>query len=187
MKNYLKDGVDIVTYSGDKLLGGIQSGLISGKNDYIKKIHQNPMYRTLRCDKYRIALLEKILRTYITTKKISDQNLSITLFNRSIKNLNIHANKIKDLIKDGDVHFITILYEDEFHDNATYDTAYEWYDTYPDDLIPILIDENKSLHSIIRPTGIPAITLLSPKMEIITLSTRGFNHAFDKLLNITKK
>ena len=57
------------------------------------------MYRTLRCDKYRIALLEKILRTYITTKKISNQNLSITLFNRSIKSLNIHANKIKDLIK----------------------------------------------------------------------------------------
>ena len=69
VRNYLKDGVDIVTYSGDKLLGGIQSGLISGKNDYIKRIHKNPMYRTLRCDKYRIALLEKILRTYITTKK----------------------------------------------------------------------------------------------------------------------
>jgi len=99
VRNYLKDGVDIVTYSGDKLLGGIQSGLISGKNDYIKRIHKNPMYRTLRCDKYRIALLEKILRTYITTKKISNENLSITLFERSIKSLNIHANKIKDSIK----------------------------------------------------------------------------------------
>ena len=98
IQNYLKDGVDIVTYSGDKLLGGIQSGLISGGNDYIEKIHKNPMYRTLRCDKYRIALLEKILRTYITTKKVSKQNLSITLFDRSIESLNNHANKIRDSI-----------------------------------------------------------------------------------------
>ena len=56
------------------------------------------MYRTLRCDKYRIALLEKILRTYITTKKVSKQNLSITLFDRSIESLNNHANKIRDSI-----------------------------------------------------------------------------------------
>ena len=95
-------------------------------------------------------------------------------------------NKIKTLIENGDVYFITILYEDEFRDNATYDTAYEWYDTYPDDIIPIPIDEEKVLHSIIRPTGIPAITLLDPKMEIITLSSRGFNKSFDKLLDLVK-
>ena len=96
-------------------------------------------------------------------------------------------NKIKDLIQNDDVYFITVLYEDEFHDDATYDTAYEWYNTYPDDAIPILVDEDKILHSIIRPTGIPAITLLSPEMKILTLSSRGFNKSFDKLLEIIKK
>ena len=96
-------------------------------------------------------------------------------------------NQIKDLIKNGDIYFITILYEDEFHNDATYDTAYEWYATFPDDLIPVLVDEDKLLHSIIRPTGIPAITLLSPQMEILVVSSRGFNNSFDKLLGIINK
>ena len=99
VQNYIKEGVDVVTYSGDKLLGGIQTGIISGKNNYIQQIHNNPMYRTLRCDKYRIALMEMILRTYISTKKISQDNLSIMLFDRSIENLSQHANNIIDSIK----------------------------------------------------------------------------------------
>jgi len=94
---------------------------------------------------------------------------------------------IYDLVKNKEVYFITILYEDEFRDNATYDTAYEWYDTYPDEHIPILVDENKLLHSIIRPTGIPAVSLISPDMKIITLSSRGFNGAFDYLVEKFKK
>ena len=89
---------------------------------------------------------------------------------------------IYDLVKNKDVYFITILYEDEFRDNATYDTVYEWYDTYPDDNIPILADKDKLLHGIIRPTGIPAVSLIGPDMKIITLSTRGFNSTFDYLV-----
>ena len=96
-------------------------------------------------------------------------------------------NEIKKMVENGEVYFITVLYEDEFRDNANYDTVYEWYNTYPDDSIPILVDENKKLHSIIRPTGIPAITLLSPDMKIINLSSRGFNKSFDKLLDIIKE
>jgi len=56
------------------------------------------MYRTLRCDKYRIALFEKILRTYITTKKITNDNLSIMLFKRTQVKLKENANKIVKLI-----------------------------------------------------------------------------------------
>ena len=89
---------------------------------------------------------------------------------------------IYDLVENKDIYFITILYEDEFRDTATYDTAYEWYDTYPEENIPILVDENKLLHGIIRPTGIPAISLIGPDMKIITLSDRGINNAFDYLV-----
>ena len=98
VKEYISEGVDVVTYSGDKLLGGAQGGIISGINNLIERIHSNPMYRTLRCDKYRIALFEKILRTYITTKKITNDNLSIMLFERTQVKLKENANKIVKLI-----------------------------------------------------------------------------------------
>ena len=94
VKKYISVGVDVVTYSGDKLLGGALGGIISGMSNVIEKIHANPMYRTLRCDKYRIALFEKILRTYITTKKITNDNLSIMLFERTQMQLRDNANKI---------------------------------------------------------------------------------------------
>ena len=94
VQKYISSGVDIVTYSGDKLLGGAQGGIISGLTKLINKIHDNPMYRTLRCDKYRIALFEKILRTYINNKEVTNDNLSIMLFERPQEKLNDNANKI---------------------------------------------------------------------------------------------
>ncbi len=100
VQKYLDDGVDVVTYSGDKLLGGIQTGIISGKMNLIDKIHKNPIYRTLRCDKYRICLMENILRTYITTKNVNKKNISIMLFDRTTIQLHEHAKKIVTLVKE---------------------------------------------------------------------------------------
>ena len=60
------------------------------------------------------------------------------------------------------------MYEDEFRDDATIYTAEEWYNNYPDDNIPILVDENKYLHKVLKPTGIPAITLLDENLKGIS-------------------
>ena len=82
-KEYLKSGADIVMFSGDKLLGGPQSGIISGKKKYIDLIKQNTLYRTLRVDKLSLSLLEGILRTYKTESSFYNNNLALELLTRN--------------------------------------------------------------------------------------------------------
>ncbi|MFQ6676715.1 MAG: L-seryl-tRNA(Sec) selenium transferase [Fidelibacterota bacterium] len=102
----VKSGTDIITFSGDKLLGGPQSGIIVGKNRLLKAIHKNPLYRTYRCDKWIIALMEETLRTYRAEDKVTNDNLSMKLLTTSKKNLltrggkilaGIHKKKVKEL------------------------------------------------------------------------------------------
>ena len=94
INEYLTSGASVVTYSGDKLLGGIQAGILSGKKELIDRIYKNPMYRTLRCDKYRIALMEKILRTYDSRDSVTKSNLALQLFLRSRDHLNKNAQEV---------------------------------------------------------------------------------------------
>ena len=92
--------------------------------------------------------------------------------------------QIKDMIINDEIYFIHIQFQDEYRDNATQQTIEEWYSTYPDDKIPVLGDFNRAVHTLLKPTGLPVVILLNDKLEIVQYSNRGFNHTFDKLIEI---
>ncbi|UCH10652.1 MAG: L-seryl-tRNA(Sec) selenium transferase, partial [Fidelibacterota bacterium] len=92
----LRAGADVVSFSGDKLLGGPQAGLVAGRNKWLKRLHKNPLYRALRCDKVTLALLEQILRTYVDPKTYSSENLTLGLLNRDRAELRRQADNILD-------------------------------------------------------------------------------------------
>tara|TARA_A100001011_G_C14320793_1_gene850529 strand:- start:5251 stop:6654 length:1404 start_codon:yes stop_codon:yes gene_type:complete len=94
IKEYINKGADIVMFSGDKLLGGPQCGIIAGKKKYIDMIKKNPLYRVFRVDKLTFSLLESTLRTYTTESEFGDKNLSLHLLTRNRDSLNDMGHKI---------------------------------------------------------------------------------------------
>ena len=79
VQEVVKSGVDVVVFSGDKLLGGPQSGMIVGKERIISRIKKNPLNRALRIDKFTLVSLESVLRDYYDPEKVLKKNQTLRM------------------------------------------------------------------------------------------------------------
>ncbi|MDY0234663.1 MAG: L-seryl-tRNA(Sec) selenium transferase [Gudongella sp.] len=111
----INNGVDVVTFSGDKLLGGPQAGIIVGKREYIEAMKKNPLTRAFRVDKFTIAALEATFRYYYDEELAIKNIPTLRMLTMSIDELEDNAYKLKDCIekKISNLEF-RISIEDEF-------------------------------------------------------------------------
>lgn len=111
----IRKGVDIVTFSGDKLLGGPQSGIIAGKKEYIDRMKKNPLTRAFRVDKFTIAALEGTLKYYLDEEIAVEEVPTLSMLTASIDKIFSKAQVMKELIdRDIDSDYLNVEIEDSY-------------------------------------------------------------------------
>ncbi|MDI6889436.1 MAG: L-seryl-tRNA(Sec) selenium transferase [Thermodesulfovibrionales bacterium] len=99
VEDIVRTGVDITTFSGDKLLGGPQGGVIVGKREYIEKIQKNPLTRALRIDKLTLAGFEATLMEYIEEEKAIKNIPTLRMLLQKPEEIRRRANRIAKKLK----------------------------------------------------------------------------------------
>ena len=108
VQDSIKAGVDVVSFSGDKLLGGPQAEIIVGKKKYIDKMKKNPLTRAFRIDKFTATILEMIFHEYLNEENAIKNIPVLSLITKDLKeiekNANALFNKIENLENVADIN-----------------------------------------------------------------------------------
>ncbi len=112
VQDSIEKGVDVVTFSGDKLLGGPQAGIIVGKKEYIERIKKNQLTRALRIDKMTLAALEATLKCYLDEKEAVESIPTLNMILCDKAELKKKAQGLKRRLKVSPEHFNFTIAED---------------------------------------------------------------------------
>ncbi|MBI4621159.1 MAG: L-seryl-tRNA(Sec) selenium transferase [Desulfobacterales bacterium] len=102
----ISKGVDVVTFSGDKLLGGPQAGIILGREEAVRRIKENPLNRALRIDKLTLAALESTLRIYMEEERAVEEIPTLRMLTMPLQEIEKRAKSLyRRLRKDSSGNF----------------------------------------------------------------------------------
>ncbi|QQK08687.1 L-seryl-tRNA(Sec) selenium transferase [Miniphocaeibacter halophilus] len=113
IRESINSGIDLVTFSGDKLLGGPQAGVIVGKKEYIDKMKKNQLLRALRVDKITLASLEATLKLYFDEEKAKKEIPAMRMISYTVEELEEKAKRLKSIIEEKEVN-VELEIKDEF-------------------------------------------------------------------------
>ena len=182
VKEVLDSGIDVVTFSGDKLLGGPQAGIIVGKKKYIEAMKKNQLTRALRVDKMTIAALEATFRLYLDEEKALKEIPTLNMISMSMGELREKADKFAEKVK-----------ETDFSAEITEDKAEIGGGSYPGvylDSVSVKLTHNTKtateIEGILLEAEIPIITRIKENSIIFDMRTLR-EQEFDLVVESLKK
>lgn len=99
VRRNIEAGVDLVTFSGDKVLGGPQSGIIVGKRDVVSKLRANPMMRALRCDKMTFAALEPTVKLFLQREAVPADHPVLRMLSEAEEGVRVRAERLCESLR----------------------------------------------------------------------------------------
>lgn len=172
VQDSVEKGIDVVTFSGDKLLGGPQAGIIVGKKEYIEEMKRNPLTRAFRVDKFTISALEGVMQMYLDEDTIIENIPTLNMLAMPIGKLEEKSKELYDLLKDNiDKKYININIVDDYSEVGGGSLPLE---KIPTKCIQINLEENLSIATFeraLRHCEVPIVTRLYRDNIYIDLRT----------------
>jgi L-seryl-tRNA(Ser) seleniumtransferase len=170
VQNSINKGIDIVTFSGDKLLGGPQAGIIAGKKKYIDMMKKNQLTRALRIDKLTLAALEATLRIYLDEEQAIKQIPGLAMLTKSQDILKKDAYKLAKMLRSSLSSTLKVEVLKDFSQVGGGAMPLESMDTYVVALTPYNLSLDK-LEGSLRKCKTPIITRINKDKMIFDVRT----------------